>query len=233
MAHPYLLRNVSLFAHVTDEELSALASEFVTQTVHKGQVIFNQGSTTSSLYIVRSGVIKITSFGRSRDITYVAMRESGEYFGEFSVMDGLPRSGLAVAETNAELLVLTRPAFFRFLELHPSVTIRLLVNVSRRLRFALAATDVLMPVNPHSKIANMLIDLAERYSADGLLSDSHVRLGLRMRSEDLAAIAGTTTELAAAVMTEFEQAQLISVERAHVVTVNVSGLHDYLKVMEA
>lgn len=232
MAHPYLLRSVSLFAHITDDELNALSSEFVSQSVHKGQIIFNQGSTTSSLYIVRTGVIKITSFGRNRDVTYVAMRESGEYFGEFSVLDGLPRSGLAVAETNAELMVLTRPAFFRFLELHPSVTLRLLVNVSRRLRFALAATDVSLPVNPHNKIANMLLDLAERYSADGLLAGEHVKLGLRMRSEDLAAIAGTTTELAASVMTEFEQAALITVERAHVVAVNVAGLHEYLKVME-
>lgn len=232
MAQSYLLRSVSLFAHITDDELNALASEFVSQTVHKGQIIFNQGSTTSSLYIVRSGVIKITSFGRNREITYVAMRESGEFFGEFSVLDGLPRSGLAVAETNSELLVLTRPALFRFLELHPSVAIRLLVNVSRRLRFALAATDVLMPVNPHAKIANMLIELAERYSADDSLNDKSVKLGLRMRSEDLAAIAGTTTELASAVMDEFQQAELITVERAHVVAVNLLGLRDYIKVMD-
>ncbi|MBX3085710.1 MAG: Crp/Fnr family transcriptional regulator [Anaerolineae bacterium] len=232
MAQSYLLRSVSLFAHITDDELNALASEFVSQTVHKGQIIFNQGSTTSSLYIVRSGVIKITSFGRNREITYVAMRESGEFFGEFSVLDGLPRSGLAVAETNSELLVLTRPALFRFLELHPSVAIRLLVNVSRRLRFALAATDVLMPVNPHAKIANMLIELAERYSADDSLNDKSVKLGLRMRSEDLAAIAGTTTELASAVMDEFQQAELITVERAHVVAVNILGLRDYIKVMD-
>jgi CRP-like cAMP-binding protein len=224
MSHAYLLRNVSLFAHISDDELELLAREFVSQTVHKGQVIFHQGSSTNNLYIVRSGTVKITAFGRKHEVTYISTREAGEYFGEFSVLDGLPRSGLAEAETNVDLLVLTRPAFFRFLEMHSSVAIRLLVTVSRRLRFALAAAEATSAITPQAKIVTLLIDIAERYSVESATNEHQVRLGLRMRSEDLASLSGTTTETALNVMTDLQQQSAITLERAHVIAVNLPKL---------
>jgi CRP-like cAMP-binding protein len=240
MSNVHLLKNVSLFAHISDDELESLSREFVAQSVHKGQVVFHQGSTTNSLYIVRAGTIKITSFGRNQEITYVSTREAGEYFGEFSVLDGLPRSGLAEAESNAELLVLTRPAFFRFLEVHPSVSIRLLVTASRRLRFALAAGEATQATTPHAKIINLLVDIAERYSADlaggsaaATGDEHHVRLGLRMRAEDLASLSGTTTETAISVITDLQTKGAVQLERAYVTAVNLAMLRTMVEAAPA
>src|SRR5215468_2343602 len=141
MSYSHLLKNVSLFAQISEDDLLALASDFMLQSFHKGQILFRQGSTTNSLYIVKKGVIQVTAFDRNREITYTGTYDVGQYFGEFSLLDGLPRSGEAIALTNADLLVLTRPAFFRFLEHHSGVAIKLLVTVSRRMRFAEAAVD--------------------------------------------------------------------------------------------
>src|SRR4051812_22387377 len=109
-----LLRNVSLFAQANDDELNALASEFLPQSFHKNQIVFQQGSITNSLYIVRSGCIRVTAFHPNHEPAYVGEYAVGQYFGEFSLLGGLPRSGEAVATANTDLLVLNRPTFFRF-----------------------------------------------------------------------------------------------------------------------
>ena len=228
MLYAHLLKNVSLFAQASEDEILALASDFVLQSYHKGQVLFRQGSTTNSLYIVKSGVLQVKSFDRNGEITYAGTYEAGQYFGEFSMLDGLPRSGEAVALTNAELLVLTRPAFFRFLEHHPTVAIKLLVAVSRRMRFAEAAVDHPVSQDAENRLANVLIEISERYALGGDQSAAIVRLGMRLSADELASLSGVTRDLSYQIVSALQTADIISMERTHIVTVNLPKLRAYL-----
>jgi CRP/FNR family transcriptional regulator, cyclic AMP receptor protein len=221
MTFAHLLRNVSLFAQINDDELDALASDLLPQSFHKNQVLFQQGSTTSSLYIVRTGSIQVTAFGRNHEVAYVGVYGPEQCFGEFSLLDGLPRSGEAVALANSELLVLTRPAFFRFLEQHPTVAVKLLVTVSRRMRFAEAAIDHPTLLNAEQKIANVLLEIAERYGAS---SERYIGLGMRLSGDDLASLAGVTRDAANAIVSRLKLDGVLMLERAHVVSIDVERL---------
>ena len=221
MTFAHLLRNVSLFAQINDDELDALASDLLPQSFHKNQVLFQQGSTTSSLYIVRTGSIRVTAFGRNREITYVGVYGPEQCFGEFSLLDGLPRSAEAVALATSELLVLTRPAFFRFLEHHPTVAVKLLVTVSRRMRFAEAAVDHPTILNPQQQIATMLLEIAERY---GTCDSNWTRLGIRLSGDDLSSLSGVTRDTANAVISQLKMDSLIVLERSHVVSIDAERL---------
>lgn len=223
MSYIPVLRNVSLLAHVNDEDLEALASEFILQSFRKDQVVFRQGSTTNSLYIVKSGNIQITAFGRNKEVTYKGIVGPDQYFGEFSLLDGLPRSAEAIALSNSDLLVLTRPTFFRFLEHHVDVAIRLLVTVSRRMRFAESAVEQTLAVNPEQRIAQLLIDIAEHYGT-GEHSGQIISLDLRVSSDDLAGLSGATRDSANAIVSAFHTAGLIIMERSHIVGVDVLQL---------
>jgi CRP/FNR family transcriptional regulator, cyclic AMP receptor protein len=221
MTFAHLLRNVSLFAQINDDELDALASDLLPQSFYKNQVLFQQGSTTSSLYIVRSGSIQVTAFGRNREITYVGVYGPDQCFGEFSLLDGLPRSAEAVALTNSDLLVLTRPAFFRFLEHRPGVAVKLLVTISRRMRFAEGAIDHPTPLNAEQKIANVLLEIGERYGAS---SEGCVRLNMRLSGDDLASLSGVTRDMANAVISQLKLDGVVTLERSHVVSLDLERL---------
>jgi CRP/FNR family transcriptional regulator, cyclic AMP receptor protein len=225
MSYAYLLKNVSLFAQINDDELEALSSDLLLQNFHKKQVLFQQGSTTSSLYIVKSGSVQVTAFGHNHEVTYTAIYGPDQCFGEFSLLDGLPRSGEAVAITNSDLLVLTRPTFFRYLERYPMVAIKLLVTVSRRMRFAEAAVEHIAPQTAEQKIAAMLVDVAERYGMAGVAGEPWTRLGLRLTGDDLAGLSGVTRDTANMVLNQLRGENMIQVERSHVVAVNPLRLH--------
>jgi CRP/FNR family cyclic AMP-dependent transcriptional regulator len=216
-----LLRNVSLFAQANDDELNALASELLPQSFHKNQIVFQQGSITNSLYIVKSGNIRVTAFHTNHETAYVGEYGPEQYFGEFSLLDGLPRSGEAVAVVNSDLLVLTRPSFFRYLEHYPTVSIKLLVMISRRMRFAESAIDQPHMVDPQHKIANVLLEVAERYSTpDGS------RLGVRLTSDDLAGLSGLPRDVAYNVIEQMRSAGILQIDRTHIVSVQVSRLKE-------
>ncbi len=221
MTFAHLLRNVSLFAQINDDELDALASDLLPQSFYKNQVLFQQGSTTSSLYIVRTGSIQVTAFGRNHEITYVGVYGPEQCFGEFSLLDGLPRSGEAVALANSELLVLTRPAFFRFLEHHPTVAVKLLVTVSRRMRFAEAAVDHPTVLNTEQKMASVLLEIAEHY---GTRSERYIRLGMRLSGDDLASLSGVTRDAANAIVSQLKVDGIVTLERSHIVSVDSERL---------
>jgi CRP/FNR family transcriptional regulator len=221
MSYAHLLKNVSLFAQINDDELDALASDLLMQSFYKNQVLFQQGSITSSLYIVKTGRIQVQVFGRNREITYTGVYGPEQCFGEFSLLDGLPRSGEAVALVNSELLVLTRPAFFRYLEQHPTVAIKLLVAVSRRMRFAEGAVEHPVALNPEQRIAGTLLEIAEHY---GVYDGGWVRLGLRITGDDLASLSGVTRDTANVVLNDLKTQKVIQIERSHVVAIEAARL---------
>jgi CRP/FNR family cyclic AMP-dependent transcriptional regulator len=226
MSHTHLLRNVSLFAALGERDLEDLSAEFVEQRFVRGQVIFPQGSATNSLYIVRKGSVEVTSFNRDRSVAWRGEFGPEQSFGEFALLDGLPRSGEAVAQQNSDVLVLDRGAFFRYLERHPAVAIRLLVTIARRMRFAESAVEQPVRLTPEQKIAQLLIDVADRYPTAPTDTDPGPLTGiaLRLTADDLAGLSGVTRATAGQVVEALRQVGIVAVERSHIIGVDVGRL---------
>lgn len=218
MSYAYLLRNVSLFAQLNEDELDLLAAEFILQNFRRGQVLFQQGSTTNCLYIVKSGSVQVTAFGKDHAITYTDVFRAEQYFGEFSLLDGLPRSGEAVALEHSDLLMLTRPTFFRFLERNTMVAIKLLVTVSRRMRFAESAVDQPIVRSAEEKIVRLLLNIAQHYQQSGS------RLSIRLTVDDLAALSGVTRSTAHTVVDKLRELGLIALDRSHIAAIELPAL---------
>lgn len=224
MSYAYLLRNVSLFAQLNEDELELLAAEFILQNFRRGQVLFQQGSATNCLYIVKSGSVQVTAFGKDNTITYTDVFHAEQYFGEFSLLDGLPRSGEAVALEHSDLLVLTRPTFFRFLERQTMVAIKLLVTVSRRMRFAESAVDQPLVRSAEEKLVRLLINVAQQYQIGS-------RFSVRLTADDLAALSGVTRSTAHAIVEKLCEQGLLAVDRSHIARVDLTALQAHYQRM--
>ena len=58
MSRVNMLRNVALFAALSDEELAALAGSLGKRTFGKGMIIFHKGGLGQTLYIIESGKVR-------------------------------------------------------------------------------------------------------------------------------------------------------------------------------
>ncbi|HET6829250.1 MAG TPA: Crp/Fnr family transcriptional regulator [Ramlibacter sp.] len=81
----------------------------------QGQAAFAQGDPVplagQAFFGIVQGVVKMTSPHGDGDESLVAVLGAGGWFGELSLLDGLPRAYSAVAVTDVELLALSAPAF--------------------------------------------------------------------------------------------------------------------------
>ena len=129
-----LLRSISLFEGLSEEDLQELGRSLEPRRFPAGTMIFDQGDTGSAMYIVQSGDINIHLPGEgSRRISLKDIAR-GEYFGELALFDEMPRSASALATTHAVLLELQRDTLESFLERRPKVAMAILRTMSERLR---------------------------------------------------------------------------------------------------
>jgi len=198
------LHNVSLFANLPVSELEPIAERMVSRRYRPDETVFTQGSPGNSLFIVKSGRVAIVVTDPDGGEQTVAECGPGQVFGEFGLLDGLPRSAGAVASETSELLSLSRPDFFIHLERHPNVAVNLLVLLSRRLRFTMQqAESEHKLVSPLTRLVQLLMEFADRYgeSEDGML-----RLPLRLTVGEVAGMMGCPrAEAEAAVRTLCEK----------------------------
>ena len=101
-----------------------------------GAVIFDAGSTGDSMMIVKSGQVRIYLPMASGKDVILADIESGDMFGEISLLDGRDRSASAKALTNCEILTVNRKEFVPFMREQPDLYLKLLEALCARIRIS-------------------------------------------------------------------------------------------------
>lgn len=95
-----------------------------------GKVIVREGEAGVFLYVVLSGRVAI-----SIQSTVVERVGPGGVFGEMALVDQSPRAATAVAETDCELLAVSRADFLALVKSRPEFGLALLRGIAERLRF--------------------------------------------------------------------------------------------------
>ena len=94
-----------------------------------GEVIVRRGDAADEMFVIRSGRVEIR-----RDDGVVAELGAGDFFGEMSLLESLPRDADAVALTDVELLVITQGALLVRLRRDPTFALEMLHRLSGRVR---------------------------------------------------------------------------------------------------
>ncbi len=129
------LAHIDLFSTLDKKELQVLARSSQERTYNAGSTIFSQGDTGVGLYVVKSGKIRLTQANNpDRAEIDLGTVGPGEVMGEMALLDDLPRSATATAESDVDVLVLPIWEFRSVLRQHPDIALKLLSALSRRLR---------------------------------------------------------------------------------------------------
>jgi CRP-like cAMP-binding protein len=135
MARPSadLIRGISLFSDVSEQDAAQLASDFVERGFKAGQVIATEGEGGLNFFIVESGEATVTVRGAE-----VGRLTPGEPFGEVALVDKSARSATVTAETDMRVWGLPVWSFRPFVETRPAVLWKLCEILADRLRAAQA-----------------------------------------------------------------------------------------------
>ena len=133
MESEILLSNIPLFESLSPRDLATLAERLSPRLYEQGEVIFAAGDEGAAIFVIQDGGVEITT-GEGQARTSLAQLFPGQFFGELSLLDGLPRSATATAMRTTRVLTLSREDFLSFLRTAPEVAIQIMGELGERLR---------------------------------------------------------------------------------------------------
>ena len=124
-----LLASCRLFTGVDRSDLAGVAGRAVEVDFPTGHVIARQGEIGTGFFLVVSGSVRVVRGGEE-----VAVLGPGDFFGELSVLDGLPRTAQVAAAEPTRCLALASWDFEQALLDSPSLALSILKGLAARLR---------------------------------------------------------------------------------------------------
>jgi len=215
------LRSVPLFEGLDEAHVEALARVTASRRFPRGTTVFFEGDRGESLYIVRSGCVKIYRVAEDGREKTLALLGDGEFFGEMALLDEEPRSAVAECLEPTTLYILHRNDFRRLLSENASMSLKILRVMSRRLRQTNAQVSDLVFKDVRARVSRALLDLAKRH---GVSVESGAKVALKLTHQELANLVGTARETVSRILAEFQDAHYITFEGRYVVVVDREGL---------
>lgn len=129
-----VLRSTSMLKDLMEDEFVLFLQNAKVASFTAKQQIIQEGSTDTSLYFMLSGQVRVYRKDPQGQDIELAQLSKGDFFGELSLLDNLPRSASISATQNAELLFIDRDSFFAFSKTHPAMMTKILTDISLRFR---------------------------------------------------------------------------------------------------
>ncbi len=100
---------------------------------HDGEIIIKQGDTENCMYVIQSGEVEVLGDNNGSQVR-LAVRKTGEFFGEMALFSKEVRSATVKAMGNARVLTVDRKNLLNSIQKDPSLAFRIIETLSKRLR---------------------------------------------------------------------------------------------------
>jgi len=193
-----VLKNSTIFSSLDDEEIAELAGLATERVFHTNEFIFWDGDAPVWFYMVAEGRVKVLKHSSQGKEFVIAFFQPGEMFGEVAVFGNKPYPASAQAAAETRVLGIRREDLSSFITQRPEVALRIINVLGERLRDAQGRLRDIAGERVEQRLARTLIMLSSKLGST-----------LPFTRQELADMAGTTTETAIRVMSHFKDEGII------------------------
>lgn len=122
------LAEIDFFSELSKQELKRVASLMTPLRVEEGRLLTREGSQGREFMIISEGSATVSRGGRE-----VARLGPGDFFGELSLVAGIPRTATVTADSEMVVNALNRREFAAMLDGSPVLAKKILVGAVHRL----------------------------------------------------------------------------------------------------
>lgn len=183
-------RNVPIFASLAPEGLLEVNRLIQSAEYAKGELLFSQGDSSTHLYIVRSGRVKLYSVSADGRQQILRILEQGEFFGELALFQKAQQYCFAEAMEPSQVCLLRQADFQDLLKRKSTVALALLQAMGARLYQAERFISDLTLKTVEERLVSWLLLKAQT----GMRVGNEITINLDLSREELAHLLGTTIE---------------------------------------
>ena len=111
-------------------------SSFIEQNkvrVSEGDIVYKKGEMAEQMFVVMSGKVRLYLADSASGIWSEELAK-GDFFGEGSLLEALPRETTAVAMEDSELMSISRGTFMRMIRQNPEISVKMMQRLTQRNR---------------------------------------------------------------------------------------------------
>ena len=215
------LSQCNLFSHLHPNEIRRMESVSRMKTFRRGEPVYLPADEAQGLLLLVKGRIKIchlTDEGKQSILVFV---ESGEVFGELSVIDEAFREDYAEATESSQVVLVPREEVHRMMQSHPQLALGITKLIGLRRRRVERRLRHLLFHSNRERLIHLLLELIEQY---GELVDDTVELRIKLSHQEMANIIGSTRETVTVVLGELQKEGIIEIARRRVKITDLTKL---------
>lgn len=220
------LQKVPLFFDLPAEQLHELSNLLLERSYQKGRIIFMEDEPGEALYLLKSGLIKLTKRledGREHILHFV---NPGEVFAEVVLFEGGNYPATSECQEDCVVGVLRNTDIERLIIQNPNMAVSMLRIMSRRLR---TAQEKVMNLALHDTARRLAFTLLKMSEEHGIKKDQGTLINMNLTNQELANLTGSSRETINRMLNSFKRAGAIDVERQQIVVLNRLKLEDLLR----
>jgi CRP/FNR family transcriptional regulator len=199
---------VPIFSNLSIAEVREVASITRARTYEKGQAIYHAGDHKEKLYVVHTGKVKIYRLSQAGKEQVIRLVGPGQFFGELALFSPQASAEYALALQQSTMCVIEGPALKTLMTTHPSIGLKVMEELSRRLDQAESLIRDIALQSVEQRLARFLLDEAQ--------GSTEVRL--KTTKGNLASQLGMSQESLSRKLASFQDRGLIALQTPRTIT---------------
>jgi CRP/FNR family transcriptional regulator len=206
--HP--LAKISLFEKLSPEELTKLESIVKRRMFKADTVVFFEGDQSDSMYVILNGSVKVYTKADDGSEKILTTLGKGEIFGEYSLIDGHPRSANIATLEGTEMLSISHKDFRQFVTNSPEILWKVLESLTERMRRTNAEQLQIAFRDVPFRLFKVLANLADKH---GQTTSEGTRINLKLTVRDLAGMVSANPEQVKRILNRLQSEGLIRADQ--------------------
>jgi CRP-like cAMP-binding protein len=222
--------NGSLLGRLSPANREALLTLGAPIEYKSPKLLIREGSHDDTVYILLSGVTKVTGRAENGRESLLAIRASGEIIGELAAVDGQPRSATVTTCGRAGVASIKSSEFQAFLRRNPDTNMAVNREIAQKLRDA-TRHRIDVGCNPVKlRIAHVLDELATRY---GKPDGQEIVIDVALTQHEIGQLVGAADTTVQKELRRMRTAGLIKTGYNLIIVRDLPGLRDMTGLISA
>lgn len=219
------LEKTPLFVNAPERALEIADSVVQLRTYESGSIMFQEGDIGEALYIIKSGLIKLSKVDLGGYEKTLAILQPPEFFGEMALLGTEFRSATAMTLSKVTAYLLFKDDFKKLIDSYSSISLNLTTTLAKRLKGMDDEAQILSYKDAQGRVAFVLL----RLFRSGVVNISEGGSALvKLTHQDIANLAGTSRETVTRALKVLEREEVISTRPKEVIIEDVQGLEEIL-----
>lgn len=220
------LRRVSLFTEFQDSDFLELERLTHLGNVPRGGFVYMPGDPSESVYLIRSGRVKVARTAPGGKEWILHLVEPGEIFGELALAGEETRRNAAEAIEDLVYCSIRREPFLALAGRRPTVALRMLRLVGERRRQMESRVEGVLFAGVNDRLVELLVDMGRRY---GVPAPEGLALRVQLSQKEIAHLIGSTRETTSSALNQLRRDGLIFIQRRRLIIRDIERLEKSLR----